>query len=271
MSDSTSIASRLLCALALLLATLAAPAAEAPRIVSQSPYLTQSLQWLGLDPYIVGVSRYDELDRPRTGGVLDPDAAAIEALQPSLLFASDWTPRKALPAAAAGVHIFRLGGFEHMSQIEENLRIMGQAAGVKETPRRVEDFHHQWREKAAALRGNKKTFLMLYACSATPYTVGRGEWLSELLEYAGFSNAETSDKARVIGQQDDYPTIDALIAALRPDVLFALTSSKSRSCPLAAMQAAQPVVFLDAALFLFPSPVILQGLDALAAQRQLWD
>ena len=52
---------------------------DCPRIVSQSPYLTQSLVWLGRADCIVGVSRYDTLRRPKTGGVMDPDPAAIQA------------------------------------------------------------------------------------------------------------------------------------------------------------------------------------------------
>lgn len=56
--------------------------ADCPRIVSQSPYITRVLIWLGLERCIVGVSRYDALDRPKTGGVIDPDADAIALLEP---------------------------------------------------------------------------------------------------------------------------------------------------------------------------------------------
>ncbi len=45
----------------LLLAVVALPAAAAcPRIVSQSPYITRALDWLGLERCIVGVSRYPD-------------------------------------------------------------------------------------------------------------------------------------------------------------------------------------------------------------------
>jgi hypothetical protein len=36
---------------------------------------------------LVGISRYDRGESPRTGGVFDPDAAAIAALRPDLLVA----------------------------------------------------------------------------------------------------------------------------------------------------------------------------------------
>ncbi|MCL2162776.1 MAG: hypothetical protein FWH56_13115, partial [Betaproteobacteria bacterium] len=58
-----------------------------PRIVSQSPYLTLALKWLERGDCIVGVSRYDREypALPRTGGVLDPDQAAIAAVRPDLI------------------------------------------------------------------------------------------------------------------------------------------------------------------------------------------
>lgn len=59
-------------------------------------------------PRIVGVSRYDTLPLPPTGGALDPDAAP--------------------PGAKA----LRLHGFQRMAQVEENLRLVGMAAKRKQ-------------------------------------------------------------------------------------------------------------------------------------------
>ena len=47
---------------------------ECPRIISQSPYISEMLDYLGMGHCIVGVSRYSKRDLPRTGGILDPDA-----------------------------------------------------------------------------------------------------------------------------------------------------------------------------------------------------
>lgn len=81
---------RLVLASLLALASLNA-SAGCPRIVSQSPYLTVALEWLGRGDCIVGVSRYDRRALPRTGGVIDPDGTAIEKLRPDLIVASNWS------------------------------------------------------------------------------------------------------------------------------------------------------------------------------------
>jgi iron complex transport system substrate-binding protein len=76
-----------------------AHAADCPRIVSQSPYITRALEWLGLAPCIVGVSRYDRRkELPSTGGVIDPDARGMAEVEAKLAdidarvdrFATDW-------------------------------------------------------------------------------------------------------------------------------------------------------------------------------------
>ncbi|MFO8023833.1 MAG: hypothetical protein R6U90_01690, partial [Thiohalophilus sp.] len=64
---------------------------DCPRIISQSPYITHTLDWLGLKDCIVGASRYDQLEVPETGGVMDPDGEIIASLEPAILFTSDWT------------------------------------------------------------------------------------------------------------------------------------------------------------------------------------
>ena len=93
---------------------------DGSRIVSQSPYLTLVVQWLGRGGCLVGVSRYDKLDLPHTGGVLDPDGAAIAKLHPTVLLAPDWvtvaTLAKVTPAGAQAV---RLGGFGSVADMDQ--------------------------------------------------------------------------------------------------------------------------------------------------------
>ena len=62
-----------------------------PRIISQSPYISKMLDYLGMGHCIVGVSRYSKRNLPRTGGILDPDAQAIDSLMPDLNNTSDWS------------------------------------------------------------------------------------------------------------------------------------------------------------------------------------
>jgi iron complex transport system substrate-binding protein len=264
---------RILLALALLLplpVTVAAPN-DCPRIISQSPYITRTLQWLGLEDCIIGVSRYDSLDRPHTGGVLDPDADAIQTLAPDLLFTSDWTTAEKLAAATPpGARSFRLDGFESMAQIEDNLRTIGQAAGIGDIEQRVSAFHRQWQEQAAALHGNGKKVLLLSACSGAPYSFGQKRWLSDLFSRAGFVNVENTATIRHVKPGEEVTTLNALINALQPELLFVFERTQSRQCALIMPKTPLQIVHLDGEKFLHPAPVLLEGLAELRQQQDKW-
>lgn len=106
--------------------------ADCPRIVSQSPYLTIALDWLGQGGCVVGVSRYDRKDDvPQTGGVFDPDAAAIAALKPGLIITPDWISTDDLAKVTPpGAHALRLGGFASMGDAEAMLNTLAEASGA---------------------------------------------------------------------------------------------------------------------------------------------
>lgn len=263
----------ILIVLALSLFTAAASGApnDCPRIVSQSPYITRTLQWLGLEPCIVGVSRYDSLDRPHTGGVLDPDADAIHTLAPDLLFTSDWTPADKLAALTPpGTRSFRLDGFEHMAQIEDNLRTIGQAAGIGDIEQRVSTFHRQWQEQAAALNGGGRKVLLLSACSGAAYSFGQRRWLSDLFTHAGFVNAETAATIRHLKAGEEITTLNDLINTLQPELLFVFERTQSKQCALIMPKTPLQIVHLDGEKFLHPAPVLLDGLAELQQQRHKW-
>lgn len=105
---------------------------DCPRIVSQSPYITRALAWLGLERCIVGVSRYDVIDLPRTGGVIDPDVDAIALLEPQLMITSNWTKEEAWKKTAPpGATALRVDGFRGMAGVERMLRDIGRTAGFE--------------------------------------------------------------------------------------------------------------------------------------------
>lgn len=262
---------RLVLALLLGLTSLTATAADCPRIVSQSPYITRTLQWLGLEDCIVGVSRYDSLDRPHTGGVLDPDADAIATLAPDLLFTSEWTTAERLAAATPpGTRSFRLDGFQSMAQIEDNLRLIGQAAGIGDIEPRVREFHQQWQSRAGAIDGGGRKVLLLSACSGTPYSFGRQRWLSDLFRHAGFVNVETAATIRHLKSGEEIATLNELINTLQPELLFVFERTQSKQCALIMPQTPLQIVHLDGEKFLHPAPVLLEGLAELQHQQQLW-
>lgn len=261
---------KLLLITALLLTTLTAEA-TCPRIISQSPYITKTLQWLDLESCIVGVSRYDKLDRPHTGGVLDPDAAIIATLEPDLLFTSDWTPAEKLPEITPeGTRGFRLGGFTSMTEIEENLRLIGSEAGINDIDARITDFHQHWQSLASEVNGNGKKVLLLSACSGMPYSFGRKRWLSDLFTEAGFVVVETAEKIRHIKPGEEVTTINALINELEPDLLFIFERKENKQCAFIKPKTPLTIINLDGEKFLHPAPVVIDGLAELKSHQSQW-
>jgi len=109
------ILSRILPAGLLALASLNV-SAGCPRIISQSPYLTIALEWMERGDCIVGVSRYDRRALPRTGGVIDPDGAAIEKLRPDLIVTSNWSDADTMELVTPpGARMLRLNGFASLA------------------------------------------------------------------------------------------------------------------------------------------------------------
>lgn len=107
---------------------------DGSRIVSQSPYLTLVVQWLGRGGCLVGVSRYDKLELPHTGGVLDPDGAAIAKLHPTVLLAPDWVTAATLAKVTpAGTQAVRLGGFGSVADMLTMMEATARAIHAPET------------------------------------------------------------------------------------------------------------------------------------------
>jgi iron complex transport system substrate-binding protein len=251
--------------------TIAAENSGCPRIVSQSPYITKSLQWLGLEECIVGVSRYDTLERPQTGGVLDPDAGVIATLEPQLLFTSDWTAEEKLAEVTpVGARSYRLAGLESMAQIEDNLQTIGIAAHLADIETRVAGFHRQWQTAAHAIQGNGQRVLLISSCSGTPYSFGRERWLTDLFSEAGFVVVETAPKIRHIHPGEEVATLNALINQLQPQLIFIFEHSLHPQCALIKPKTPIRIITLDGEKFLHPAPVLLEGLAELAARRNEW-
>ncbi|MBI4985859.1 MAG: ABC transporter substrate-binding protein [Rhodocyclales bacterium] len=254
---------RFLCLLAALCQPLSAQAA-CPSIVSQSPYITRALDWLGLGACIVGVSRYDTRDRPQTGGVNDPDRDMIELLEPQLMITSTWTRPDVWQAATPkGTTALRVGGFRGMAEVEAMLRDIGRAAGIGDIDARVDKFAADWRRAADQVGGQGRRVLLLSACSAAPYSFGRGTTLYELFSRAGFAVVADHDNIRnfrVDGPPDELPQ---WIAAQRPELLFAFKNKRDEACNAAIVKPGIPIVPLDGEHFMHPGPGFLTALREL--------
>lgn len=244
---------------------------DCPRIISQSPYITHSLEWLGLKDCIVGVGRYDTLDRPRTGGVTDPDKAAIASLKPDLMFTSDWTSEKVwTESAPPGARAIRLHGFRSMREVEDNLRTIADAANRPDAAARAKAFAGQWRKTAKAVNGNNRRVLLLSACRGSPYTFGTDTWLHDLFTEAGFVDVETHSRLRHLKVDNPVAAVDDLVGKLKPEIVFVFERTNADQCAAILPRAGVKIVALDGEKFLHPAPTLLDGLDEIIARRALW-
>ena len=121
-------------------------------IISQSPYITHSLEFFDMKECIVGASVFDTRvaeTLPRTGKIFFPDKEAIKKLQPDFLFTSDWTKRSTLvditPPKTKG---FILHGFHSMAQVENNLFTIGNVLNIPNFTTKVENFKNKYKKIA---------------------------------------------------------------------------------------------------------------------------
>lgn len=246
-----------------LLANLAL-AADCPRIISQSPYISRALEWMGRGECIVGVSRYDRLPLFHTGGVMDPDGAAMADLEPDVVIYSEWTREETVQSATPhDAQAVRVGGFRGMTGVESMLREVGQAAKVQDIDHRVAQFASDWRQAAAQVDSRQRRVLILSACSATPYSFGKGSTLFELFTAAGFEVMADHDNIRNFTPNTPQGDVAAWISQRQPDLLFALQDRKSESCNPAIAKPGIPILPLTGEHFTHPGPELLKGLEEL--------
>lgn len=212
--------------------------ADCPRIVSQSPCITHTLQWMGLEARIVGISRYDTLDHSHTSGVMAPDGVAIAALEPDLILTSDWTkPETLYKITPAGTQAIRLTASTALDQIADNLRRIGQADGLPDAGTRAEAFEAAMKECMATIRGDGQLTLLLSACGSLPYTFGPGTWLADLFGQLGFAVVATQPDTHMLTGMSPSEAIHAKIeqtGATRGSCSTTTpAASARRSCPTA--------------------------------------
>ena len=241
-----------------------AHAAECPRIVSQSPYISHALDWLGLGKCIVGASRYDKLPVARTGGVIDPDAKAIADLKPDLVIFSEWTGAGAAQAATpSGAVALRVSGFNGMTGVETMLRDIGRAAGIVDIDQRVAGFDAAWHAAAARTESRHRRVLILSACGAAPYSYGKGTTLFELFSAAGFKVVADHNSIRNFKPGTADGDVAAWITQRRPELLVALQDHSGATCNPAIAQPGIPILPLTGEYFTNPGPDFLKGLEEL--------
>lgn len=243
-----------------------------PRIISQSPYISEMLDYLGMGKCIVGVSRYSKRDLPRTGGILDPDAEAIDALMPDLIISSNWSKEKVLKSVTPkDAKFIRLKSFSKMTQLEDNMHTILQVTNWKGANNKVINFAKSWRNKVSQIQGNNKKVLLLSSCSGTPYSFGPNSRLFDLFTQAGFKVVETKEKIRHVRADNEIEHITALLNRYQPDLLFIFEQRLKKQCQMMTPKSPVSILSFDGAKFLHPNTAILQGLDLLISKKHRWN
>ena len=244
---------------------------ECPRIISQSPYISEMLDYLGMGHCIVGVSRYSKRALPRTGGILDPDAEAIDSLMPDLFITSSWTKKetlkKVLPKSTKAI---RLKSFNTMAQLEENMNTIIKATHWKGATAKVNAFKKAWREKVKQVKGNNKKVLLLSSCSGNAYSFGPNSRLHDLFTQAGFKVVETKGKIRHIRPGKEVEHITGLLDLYQPNLLFIFEQKLKKSCQMMMPKVPVSIISFDGKKFLHPTTAILDGLDLLISKKYRW-
>ncbi len=242
-----------------------------PRIISQSPYISEMLDFLGMGHCIVGVSRYSKRDLPHTGGILDPDAEAIDALMPDLIITSDWSKEETLEyATPSGAKSIRLKSFNKMSQLEDNMNTIVKATSWKGSTKKINTFKNAWRSKVKQVKGNNKKVLLLSSCSGNAYSFGPNSRLHDLFTLAGFKVVETKGKIRHVRPGNEIEHITALLERYQPNLLFIFEQRLKKSCQLMMPKVSVKILSFDGKTFLHPTTAILDGLDLLISKKHRW-
>lgn len=242
-----------------------------PRIISQSPYISEMLDYLGLGKCIVGVSRYSKRDLPRTGGISDPNAEEVDALMPDLIITSSWTKEKILKQVTPeGVKAIRFKSFNKMEQLENNMKTIIQATNWHKALPKVESFAKAWRQKVKLVEGNNKKVLLLSACSGKPYSFGPNSRLHDLFTRAGFNVVETREKIHHIRPGNEVESLSELADHYQPDLLIIFEQKLKKQCQLIAPKVPVRIISFDGKNFLHPNTAILKGLDFLIEKKSIW-
>jgi iron complex transport system substrate-binding protein len=238
--------------------------AACPRIVSQSPYLSIALDWLGRGDCIVGVSRYDRKDLPQTGGVIDPDGEAIAALKPDLFVTSTLTPASTLERITpAGTRSLRLGGSRSLAETVAMLAALAEASDAPDGAARTAQFSKELHQRLAAFPSGGQRILLLSACAEQPHSYGHKTMLGDLVQQAGFTLAESAEGIRHVYPGNEIESIPALVAATRPDLVVNFLTGSSGACDARLGALPTTLVMLPGDNFFHPGPRLLDALDEL--------
>jgi ABC-type Fe3+-hydroxamate transport system substrate-binding protein len=193
--------------------------AEARRIVSLCPSISETLAEIGAGRRLVGVTRYcirppSLKELPKVGGTKALDFSAIEALAPDIIFANAEENRRQDIEALDRKFRLHVSLPNTVAAVPPLVRELGREAGE---PERASELAEEIGELCAGLEGKPAPtpFRYAYFIWRNPWmTISGDTYVSDLLRFAGGVNVFCAAK-------DRYPKVtpEAVLAA-QPDVLL---------------------------------------------------
>ena len=262
-------------------ASTGAEPAQAARIVSLVPALTETLFAIGAGAQVVGVSSFDtyppQVDTlPRVGALLDPDTERILALRPDLVlvYGSQSDARARFEGAGIRVFAYRHAG---ISGALRAIQELGTATGHdREAATVVRELESRLAAVRTRVRGapRPRTLLVFERSPRTlrsMYVSGGSGFLNEMLDTAGGENVFADVK-----QESVQPSHETLIAR-RPDVILEVRArglieaqDRARERALWSALPSLPAVrtgrihFLAGEALVVPGPRLAEGAEMLA-------
>ncbi|QDX93000.1 ABC transporter substrate-binding protein [Brevibacillus laterosporus] len=163
------------------------------RIVSVSPAETETLFALGLEQKITGVSDYDDYpasvkDKPKMGSIMAPNVESILAAKPDIVFSGISMKEETVKKfRELGVKIFKVEPKTY-DDVIANIELYGKITDRQaEAKKVVDELKKTWDEIQAVVKDiNQKK--KVYIEFAPGWTVGKGEFLNQMIELAGGIN-----------------------------------------------------------------------------------
>lgn len=202
-------------------------AAPARRVVSLIPASTELLFALGAGPAVVGRTSYCDFPAaakavPDLGDGIKPNIEAVIASRPDLvvLYNSGQNAAVAGRLRELGVAALRINT-DALSSVPRLARMLGRLTGQEAAADSLAVVFDTALTSATRQPGPRRPKVLLLVWEQPPMTIGRGSFLSELVERAGGENlfADVSASSGVV-------SIEA-VAARNPDLIFTTVEGPS--------------------------------------------
>jgi ABC-type Fe3+-hydroxamate transport system substrate-binding protein len=201
--------------------------APAGRVVSLIPAATELLFAIGADSVVVGRTSYCDYPAaaravPDLGDGIKPSIEAVLARRPDLVVLYNSGQNAAVAGRLRGLGIPTLRiNTDALSDVPRVARMLGRVTGHQRGADSVAAAFDTAVTNATRRLGGGRPKVLLLVWEQPPMTIGRGSFLSELVERAGGENlfADVAASSGVV-------SIEA-VAARNPDLIFSTTEGPS--------------------------------------------